>query len=307
MRGRLLQFNFWVLGTSPHRTSGEFFIHPMSLAPSFERIRKYGGVAGVGLLVAMICLTGHSMFNSYDMNVLSLRDNEAIVPDTHQYRRDMPTFPLVYVADGILQCGGLLVADRCSANPTTSYSQYTTNEPFHISERHDHVLLYQEQYNLFVLPFSIVTIIVETDFTVPATFQIGITPTPLSTRIIMQTTYSPSISTTTASISLSQVRLATTTSSNPALPRRSYDFNPCQDGNPTHNFVSSSLEDVCRFIANVQQYFVSSRPAAVSAYLPCWPGYLVQAFVSILNLFQIVSYPRDPGLTCSIKAFSRAV
>jgi hypothetical protein len=74
--------------------------------------------------------------------------------------------------------------------------------------------------------------------------------------------------------------------------RRSYQFNLCDGEAPSHDFVSKSLTDVCRFVANAQQWFVSLRPSGTAAYLPCWPGFVVQTLIAIIDLLAIVRPPK---------------
>jgi hypothetical protein len=271
----------------------------MSRTPRFGRIRKYG----VAFPAVMILVTGYTMFRVYDNEPQHVSDYEAS-SNSHPHKRSTPIFPLVYVADGILECGASLIADQCSANPTTSYSLFTPHPTFHISDQYEYSLLNGEQNEWFLVDNPILTFIIDTSvaFELPATtIQIALTPTPESTRIIKQTAYSPSISTSEVWDSPMQTPTATSSFRNPKLAHRSYEFDPCDGTRPSHDFVSTSLDGICHFIANVQQYFVSLRPAAFSAYLPCWPGYLVQVFIAVLDLFQIVMTVTESLLIISFK------
>ena len=72
------------------------------------------------------------------------------------------------------------------------------------------------------------------------------------------------------------------------LRSRSYDYDSCDNVPPSHDLSTNSLTDVCHFVANAQNYFVSLVPISSAAYLPSWVGYLIQAFAALIEIWSIV-------------------
>lgn len=238
----------------------------------FDKIRKRRTLHRTSLLVLMLIVTGFSSFMFYNSKILSFRNTMA-TGNTFKHRQDTLRFPEIYVANGILNCGGTLVADQCSLCSPTSFSLSTTQQifsvPFNFGIENQNYQLFQD-YPTATIPL---------DVTFDMTYRISFTPIPLFSRVIATNSYSPSI-----------VPISLVTTPSPAVKavRRSYDFNICAGKPPSHNFVSGSLTDVCRFVADAQQWIVSLRPRAPSAYMPSWTGYFAQFLISILNLVVIV-------------------
>jgi hypothetical protein len=74
----------------------------------------------------------------------------------------------------------------------------------------------------------------------------------------------------------------------PKLVLRSYDYDRCYDVPPSHDMVTNSLIDVCHFVANAENYFVSLKPISSAAYMPSWVGYFWQALQAFTELRSIV-------------------
>jgi hypothetical protein len=77
--------------------------------------------------------------------------------------------------------------------------------------------------------------------------------------------------------------------------RRSYDFNNCLDQLPSHDFVTNSLPEVCHFVANVQDLFVSLAPTS-AAYTPSWASYFISTVILVIQVI-IASRPPAPRRT----------
>lgn len=60
------------------------------------------------------------------------------------------------------------------------------------------------------------------------------------------------------------------------------------------SFSSNSVNEVCRFVGNNQDRFVSLTPLP-AAYMPSWPDYLISSVFMSLFLFQILSAARTFG------------
>jgi hypothetical protein len=235
---------------------------PPTLPTMLDRFRNKATVA----VLSVTAFIWYSLFTIYKL--------PSSVPSALT-RRDT-SFPAVYLADGILNCGVQLVPDQCVPLPTSYTFSTNAQQTFFISAP---VWYSVDDFYWNTTKYPVVTIPINTTVVMPATYRITLTPTPSYTRIVATNSYAPSITI-------------------PPLLPRSYDFNPCEKTPPSHDFVSRSLSDVCHFLANTRDYFVSSRPRE-SAYLPSWPGYLVQILISILNIFGIVA-PRSADLESRI-------
>jgi len=254
---------------------------------TFDKIRKRRTIS---LLALTLIVTGFSALLFHNSKISSFR-NYMPTTTTFRGRQDILYFPQIYVANGILNCGGPLVPDKCSLCSPTSFSLSTTQQvlsiaPFNYSIEDQNFPLFQD--------YPTATIPLDTSLSFYVTYQITFAATPLFSRITATNSYFPSIAPTP---------LVTTSSPAAKAVRRSYDFNLCSGQPPSHNFVSGSLTDVCRFVANAQQWIVSLRPTSTSAYMPCWTGYFAQVLISVLNLVIIVSSFRRRCLMFRIKHF----
>lgn len=79
--------------------------------------------------------------------------------------------------------------------------------------------------------------------------------------------------------------------------RRSYDFNRCNFGLPSHDMVSDSLIEVCHFAVNVAAggWLVSLRPTR-AAYMPSWMGYVMRFVWSLNNLSAIQDLRKESSV-----------
>jgi hypothetical protein len=254
---------------------------------------------GFGALILVIA--GFSLFStiSYSPKLSSKTTNPAL-----QRRQKALSFPQIYAADGILNCGSPLQPDQCTTASAASVSFSTTEEtfPVHIASLFEYAVGTGAWEQLNAGP----TITFQLDATVAfnVTYQVTIPPTPLFTRVATATnSYSPVISPTSALPASSSQSTTPTPKPTMRAIRRSYQFNLCDGVAPSHDFVSKSLVDVCRFVANAQQWFVSLRPSGTAAYLPCWPGYIVQTLIAIIDILAIVLPLRFP-LTIESSIFS---
>lgn len=230
------------------------------------------------------------------------------------------SFPVIYVASAVVDCGAPLVRDICSTSVfnslfpvsaaaatqqlvTTRTSRVTTETVTSI------VTVYQ------MLPSSSCmtgnqTIVSTVSYTLVSTMDVSqvstiflpsshnslsafSTSTSLSiTRLSEERSYKPSLIHTSGP-PLPQVIFKRDIPSTPASPKlapRSYDYNPCYDVPPNHDMVTNSLTDVCHFVANAQNYFVSLVPISSAAYLPSWVGYLWQTVQALIELWSIVKF-----------------
>jgi hypothetical protein len=224
---------------------------------------------------------------------------------SHIHPRD-GQFPVIYVGKGLVDCGSPLVKDQCSAFPLIT-TVSTGNKAFMI---HATSLLSINATGDLFKNNPIIAIPIDGSLTLSGTYQLTITPSPASTRILIQTSYSASIvspSTLEVPTKISpRLDVSSPTTDPKKLPRglqrvrRSYDYNSCDDDPPNHDLVSTSLTDVCHFVANAKQYFVSLRPSTNAAYMPSWTGYLIQIILTIINLRGIVSDLSMNGLIARI-------
>jgi hypothetical protein len=108
-------------------------------------------------------------------------------------------------------------------------------------------------------------------------------------RVIKETSYTPSLI-HTAGPQLPGPNFKRDIPSAPTekLGARAYDYNSCDKVPPSHDMVSDSLADVCHFVANANDYFVSLQPISTAAYLPTWAGYLIQTLSALMELRSIV-------------------
>jgi len=75
--------------------------------------------------------------------------------------------------------------------------------------------------------------------------------------------------------------------SNPSHSRhiapRSYDYNVCSGNEPSDDFKSNSLSEVCHFVANITPLFVSLSPN-IAAYMPSWISYVTSVIISFVQI-----------------------
>jgi hypothetical protein len=199
-------------------------------------------------------------------------------------RRHAQGDPVLYVTDGILDCGGPLIADQCSLRPV-SYSTSYTRQAFDVAE----TLLLGEQYRNYLpsyyydfqIPFT-------TTLVLSATYRLTLTPTPRYNISVATDQYTPSIYPTNVPNPTDPTRITARSPYKGIQTQPSDGDNPCTEQRPSDDSKPNSLIDVCHWLANTKQYFVSLRPRADSAYLPSWPGYISQMFISSLNVLGIV-------------------
>src|SRR5277367_2515331 len=191
------------------------------------------------------------------------------------------SFPQIWVAEGLVECGAPLVADPCSITftselPITSIKTGPSATTTIITE--STILLGSRISSNTYTP-----IISVTTYSTPRSE--GNTMTTLARRahikipamntsaVTRASSTDDTLTVVTASYRLLvdkvNVLMMTTT-----FMRRSYDFDNCIGRFPNHDFVSNSLSDVCHFVANVQDWLVSLAPTS-AAYMPSWLSYLI--------------------------------
>jgi hypothetical protein len=244
-----------------------------------------------GFVALILVIAGFGLFSTISNSPQSpsKTTNHAL-----QRRQNALSFPQIYAADGILNCGSPLEPDKCipASAASVSYSTTEQNFPVHIASLFEYAVGTGAWEMLNAGP----TITFELDATVAfnVTYQVTIPPTPLFTRIATATnSYTPVISPTSALPASSSQTTALGPKPTMRAVRRSYQFNLCDGEAPSHDFESRSLVDVCRVVASAQQWFVSLRPSGMAAYLPCWPGYVVQTLIAIIDILAIVCSSKD--------------
>jgi hypothetical protein len=203
------------------------------------------------------------------------------------YGRDTSNFPAIYVGQGLLDCGAPLVMDQCSTYPL-NYSISTGQQTFSI---HASYLFSVNTTYSILSNNATVTLPIDGFLALSGTFQVTVTPTPPATRVALETSYTPIISPAAAAATNLLPRASpypTNIPRNNQPLKRSYDYNICQGSPPDRRLLTRSLVEVCHFVANARNYFVSLRPSTVAAYLPSWPGYLIQAVLCFMYFFCIV-------------------
>lgn len=262
---------------------------------AFKTGTKFGAsTMAWGIIVAYLAFP---VFGSLPLSSLLLYDENRL---TNSKRSGDSTIA-VYLNTGILNCGAPLVQDGCVAQPT-NYSVTSILQTFTVQAT---ATGYFDPYSfdLYSIAFGYsnvsIAMPVTTTFVTSATYILTITPTPAYIRSEATDIYEPSIlpaSTPLAARRNIHVPSPTSTvSPGGALRPRSYDYNPCDGAPPKQDFVSGSLTDVCHFLANIEQYFISLRPRSPAVYLPSWPSYLTQAVISLLDLSNIVNRSPSAG------------
>jgi hypothetical protein len=246
------------------------------------------------------------------------------------------SFPVIWIASAIVQCGAPLMRDICS----TSFN----NSVFPVSRASidEDIRSSQSAYS-HIITETVITTTLEQYVTMttcddgPMTslqFISTVTSTQLSTIYSAQsfavTSSSPyattSFSTTHVFVSASRISeersyepslLYTTGPPSPGgipgeglLPRHDtlldnstsigrydinlvrrtvYDYDPCSNEPPSHDLATNSLTDVCHFVANAQDYFVTLQPISSAAYLPSWLSYVIQTIEAGVEIWAVVS------------------
>lgn len=248
----------------------------------FERVRKGNTALRNSIVALLLVIGGFSLFSISHHSKTS-----SITPTTLERRQNSATFPQIYAADGILNCGSPLQPDQCTIAPPSSVTLSETEQgfPLHIASLFEYSIDNQV-WSLFSSLGPTLTFAFDTTATFNVTYQVSVPPTPLFTRISATNSYSPVISPTSPLMGAA----TTTTGPKPTMVvrRSTYQYNICDGEAPSRNFVTRSLTDVCKFVANAQQWFVSIRPTGNAAYLPCWPGYVVQTLIAIIDILAIV-------------------
>lgn len=203
------------------------------------------------------------------------------------YRRDTVSFPAVYVGQGFLNCGAPLVSDQCSTYPL-NYSASMGQITFSIQA----VSLTTINTTYSILSDNPqVTIPIDGYLALSGTFEVTLTSTPPAVRISLETSYTPTVTpagTATATQLVPRAPLPTNIPRNLQPQKRSYDYDVCLGTPPDANLLTTSLVEVCHFVANAENYFVSMRPSSAAAYLPSWPGYIMQTVLCFMYFFSIV-------------------
>jgi hypothetical protein len=229
------------------------------------------------------------------------------------------SFPVIFVASAIIDCGAPLMRDVCSTiipdsifladagNRTKGCHHKGTNTQVTTSVCTSNFTIFQivtwsdcanmTQAAVSTVMYTVVSTLVASQKTTMAlpvvTHTVSVFSTSIGsdivTRIIWETSYTPSLIHTTGPL-LPGPNLKRDIPSTPiaTLAARSYDYNSCDDVPSSHDMVSNSLADVCHFVANAEDYFVSLQPISTAAYLPTWAGYLIQTLSALMELRSIV-------------------
>jgi hypothetical protein len=204
--------------------------------------------------------------------------------------RAATSFPIIYVGQGLVDCGAPLVKDQCSTYPV-NYSITTGQQTFAV--RAPYLYSINTTYPI-VANNPIITIPIDGYLALQGTYLTSITHDPPATRVVVATSYSPTISQapTTGAATVSTPQPQTTVA--PNIPRniqpvkRSFEYDICQGQPPTWRLLTKSLTEVCHFVANAQDYFVSLKPSSDAAYLPSWISYLFQSLLCVMYFFCMV-------------------
>jgi hypothetical protein len=245
------------------------------------------------------------------------------------------SFPVIWIASAIVECGAPLVRDICS----TSFNN--TIVPISQASVAEDVRASQSVYSQIITKTVVTTL---EEYVTSATCDDGpmtslqvistVTSTQLSTiysaqlfNVTLSSKYTTtSFSTRTVFVSASRISeersyhpslLYTTGPPSPggipgqgllpryhtilgnstlrydmSLARRAvYDYDSCSDVCPSHDLATNSLIDVCHFVANAQNCFVSLQPISSAAYLPSWLSYVIQTIEAAVEIWAVVSSP----------------
>jgi len=238
------------------------------------------------------------------------------------------TFPIIYVASAVVDCGVPLVPDPCSTylfdsifpisaaassqksvdagtrevqhviskTITSAVTVYGT-DPMANCSTSNQTLVYTST-SFYVVVSSIESAQVTTDLlSISEPGHLAFS-TSLSigsiTRLTEERNYKPSLIHTVGPPLPGVIfkRFVPSTKLilpiSPTLALRSYDYDRCYNVPPSHDMVTNSLTDVCHFVANAENYFVSLMPISSAAYMPSWVGYFWQALQAFTELWSIV-------------------
>lgn len=244
-----------------------------------ERSRCYSNMSKM-LLFGLLFLSQASTFTLNDKNI----------PPNLKVR-DTNSFPMIYVGQGLVDCGAPLIKDQCSTYPV-NYSITTGQQTFavHASD------LYSISTTFSIVAGNPTIIPINGYVALQGTFQITVTHDPPATRVVVATSYTPTISHVLTAAPVSSPQPQTTAA--PNIPRniqpirkRDFGYDICQGQPPSWRILTNSLTEVCHFVANAKNYFVSLKPSSDAAYLPSWTSYLFQSFLCVMYFFCIVCSP----------------
>jgi hypothetical protein len=198
------------------------------------------------------------------------------------------TFPMIYIGPRLLDCGAPLVQDACSFYPL-NYTMTTGQQYFLIQASY----LYSINTTYSIVAHNpTITIPVETWMVLSGTYLSTVTHGPPATRVAVNTAYTPSLENAPLTIQQPQITTPPNIPRNMMPVKRALDYNVCDEKPPYWRVLTRSLVDVCHFVANAKSYFVSLRPSTDAAYLPSWPGYIVQSIFCGMYFFCIVRPPK---------------
>lgn len=206
--------------------------------------------------------------------------------------------PQIWIAQGMVDCGPSLYPNPCTS------SQYTTTTTWVDGSSETEYYIYSSYYYTTLDSISsdrFNPVVIPTKF-VPTNSATVIVPSALfDDRNHVPRTVAPAASSTPSATNHIPKRTPEINQHLPVLARRdnrsTYDI--CLGIPPGHSLKTNNLADVCDFVSNANDSFVSLAPTP-AAYLPSWLDYLVSFLAVSISLICIKISPSAPYFTTNI-------
>ena len=242
---------------------------------------------------------GEAQYASPTPVTIVARATYNVVPvSTTTNSADTYNSPQIWVARGMVDCGPPLFSNPCTSlqyTATTTWVDQSSETEYYIYSGYSYTTLDPNSSDRFS------PVVVPTKF-VSKNFATVNTPGAGS----YARNYVPRTVATTASSSPSPTAHVTKRTPQinehlPVLARRDYGstYDICLGIPPGQSLKTNKLADVCNFVSNANDSFVSLAPTD-GAYLPSWLSYFVAFIAVIISLLYIKISPSAPYFTTHI-------
>lgn len=203
--------------------------------------------------------------------------------------------PQIWVAQGTVDCGPPLFSNPCTSlqyTATTTWVDPSSETEYYIYSGYSYTTVgpnSSDRFNPVVVP----TKFVSTSFPKVNSPGAGFYPR----NHIPRTAAATASSTPSPTTHISK-RTPETNQHFPVLARRDYGstYDICLGIPPGQSLKTNKLADVCNFVSNANDTFVSLAPT-VGAYMPSWLGYFVSFIAISISLLYIKISPSAPYFT----------